>query len=52
LAIARGQLEARLDQTLNRSYRSPANQRFAKHLRREREAMFTFRRCPGLEATN
>src|SRR5271157_4078207 len=52
LAIARGQLEARLDRTLDRSYRSPTNQRFANHLRREREAMFTFLYCPGLEATN
>src|SRR5271166_5679639 len=52
LAIARGQLEARLDRTLDRSYRSPTNRRFANHLRREREAMFTFLYCPGLEATN
>ena len=33
LAIARGQLEARLDRTLDRSYRSPTNRRFANHLR-------------------
>ena len=52
LAIARGKLEARLDRELARSYRSPQNQRLANHLRREREAMFTFRYCPGLEATN
>jgi transposase len=52
LAIARDQLEARLDRTLDRSYRSPTNQRFANHLRREREAMFTFLYGPGLEATN
>jgi len=52
LAIARGQWEARLDRTLDRSYRSPTNRRFANHLRREREAMFTFLYCPGLEATN
>ena len=52
LAIACGQLEARLDRALHRSYRSPTNQRFANHLRRERESMFTFLYCPGLKATN
>ena len=52
MAIARGQLEARLDRTLNRNYRSPTNQRLANHLRRERDAMFTFLYCPGLDATN
>ncbi len=52
LAMARGRLEARLDQTLNRRHRWPANQRLAKHLRREREAMLTFPHCPGLVATN
>jgi transposase len=52
LAIARGKLEARLDRVLNRSYRSPANRRLANHLRRERDAMFTFLYHPGLDATN
>jgi len=52
LAIVRGRLEARLDRTLSRSYRSPANHRFANHLRRERKAVFTFLYCPGLDATN
>lgn len=52
LAIARGRLEARLDRALNRNYRSPANRRLANHLRRERDAMFTFLSCPGPEATN
>jgi transposase len=52
LAIACDQLEARLDRTLNRNYRSPANRRFANHLRRERDAMFPFLYCPGLDATN
>ncbi len=52
LAIARGKLEARLDRTLNRNYRSPANRRLANHLRGERDAMFTFLYCPGLDATN
>ena len=52
LAIARGRLEARLDRVLNRNYRAPANQRVANHLRRERDAMFTFLYCTGLDATN
>jgi len=52
LAVARGQLEARLDRVLQRRTRSPANRRLANHLGREREAVFTFLYCPGLEATN
>jgi transposase len=52
LAIARGKLEARLDRVLSRNYRSLANRRFANHLRREREAIFTFLYYPGLDATN
>jgi len=52
LAVARGQLEARLDRDLDRHWRSPANRRFAAHLLRERHALFTFLYCPGLEATN
>jgi transposase len=52
MAIARGRLEARLDRVLNRSYRSPANRRLANHLRRERDAMFTFLYHPGRDATN
>src|SRR6267143_1128816 len=52
LAVARGRLEVRMDRTLERRYRSPQNRRFANHLLREREALFTFLSCPGLEATN
>ena len=52
LAVARGQLEARLDRVLEKRTRSPANRRLANHLVREREAVFTFLYCPGLEATN
>lgn len=51
-AVACGQLEARMDRVLQRHYRTPANQRLANHLIRERDAMFTFLYCPGLEATN
>ena len=52
LAVARGQLETRLDTVLRKRTRSPANRRLANHLARERAAVFTFLYCPGLEATN
>lgn len=52
LAVARGRLEARLDRALQRSYRSGANERFANHLYRERNYIFTFLYYPGLDATN
>jgi len=52
LAIALGKLESRLDRALDKSYRLPANQRLANHLLRERQAIFTFLYCPGLDATN
>ena len=52
LAVARGQLEARLDRVLERRTRSPANRRLSNHIVRERNAVFPFLYCPGLEATN
>ena len=52
LAVARGKLETRLDRVLEKRTRSPANRRLANHLTREREAVFTFLYCPGLQATN
>jgi len=52
LAVAQGQLEARLDRELDRRWRAPANCRLAGHLARERQALFTFLSCPGMEATN
>jgi transposase len=52
VAVSRGRLEARLDQSLQRCYRSSQNRRLANHLLRERDALFTFLNCPGLEATN
>jgi hypothetical protein len=51
-AVAWGQLEARLDRALDRRWRSSANRRLANHLSRERDAVFTFLYCPGMEATN
>jgi transposase len=52
LAVVCGQLEARMDRVLQRHYRTPANQRLANHLLRERDGLFTFLYCPGLEVTN
>jgi len=52
LTVARGRLEAKLDRLLAGSYRSSANERFANHLYRERNYIFTFLYYPGLDATN
>lgn len=52
LAIARGRLEAGMDRLLAANYRRRENQRLADHLLRERDALFTFLHCPGLDATN
>ena len=52
LAVAAGQLEARLEQLLSRRLKHEANQRLARHLRQEQPHLFTFLRCPGLPATN
>jgi len=41
MAVARGRLEARLDRSLQRSYRSPRKSALANHLVRERDALFT-----------
>jgi len=51
-AVLRGKLEASLDRILAHPGRTPANRRLAGHLRRERNAIFPFLYCPGLEATN
>jgi hypothetical protein len=48
LAVATGRLEASLD----RRFRHPANRRLARHLRHELPHLVTFLRCPGLAATN
>ncbi len=52
LAVARGRLEARLDRVLERRYRLAANERFANHLYRERNYIFTFLYYSELDATN
>jgi hypothetical protein len=53
LWTATGQLEAKLDRLLAKTYQDPANRRLAKHLLHERPYLFTFLYCPGLvDATN
>jgi len=52
LWTATGRLEAHLDRLLARSYRCESNRRLAAHLRHEQPHLFTFLRCPGLDATN
>ena len=52
LWTATGRLESRLDQLLGRSYRCESNRRLAAHLRHEQPHLFTYLRCPGLDATN
>jgi transposase len=52
LSIATGKLEAKLDRMLETRRRNPANRRLSRHLEHERLWLFTFLRCPGLDATN
>jgi transposase len=52
LAIATGRLEAELDRWLEKTWRLPANQRLANHLRHEQPWLFTFLHCPGIDPTN
>jgi transposase len=52
LAVATGRLDAQLDRLLDGHFRCPDNRRLANHLRHEQPHLFTFLRCPGLDATN
>ena len=52
LASAAGRLAADMERLLAPHYRSPENQRFAKHLLHEYDRLFLYLNCPGLEATN
>src|SRR5438128_5389754 len=52
LAVATGLLEASMDRLLDKDYRTASNKRLAKHLRQQREYLFTFLHFPGLEGTN
>lgn len=48
LRIARGRLEGQLDRLLDKTFASPSNFRLAKHLVRQRPALFTFLDWPGM----
>lgn len=52
LAVATGRLEAAMDRLLDKTYHTASNKRLAKHLRQQREYLFTFLHYPGLEGTN
>ena len=52
LAVATGRLEAAMDRLLDHDYHTASNRRLAKHLSQQREYLFTFLHCPGLEGTN
>ncbi|MBI4875826.1 MAG: IS66 family transposase [Acidobacteria bacterium] len=52
LWTAAGRLQAQLGRLLERSWRTEANRRLGKHLRRQEPHLFTFLHCPGVEATN
>lgn len=45
-------LEAHMDRLLATPWRALPNHRLASNLYHERDALFTFLYCPGLEATN
>ena len=52
LSIATGKPEAKLERMLKTRRQNPANRRLAHHLEPELLWLFTFLRCPGLDATN
>jgi transposase len=52
LAVARGRLENQLLDLIFPPKSNAANERLAQHLWAHREALFTFLRQPGLDATN
>jgi transposase len=52
LYVATGRLENEMDRLLAATFRLPENRRLAKHLRHEQPHLFTFLKCPGIEATN
>jgi transposase len=52
LAVSRGRLENRLADLIFPPKTNAANERLAQHLWAHRDALFTFLRQPGLDATN
>ena len=52
LRVAKGLLQAKMNRPLHGRFTNPANQRFAKHLRRYRDNLFVFLDRADVEATN
>lgn len=52
LAVARGRLENQLSELISPPKMNAANETLAQHLWNHRDALFTFLRQPGLDATN
>jgi len=52
LACSLGRLQARSDRLLRWTRTHPDNERFAAHLNRHRDHLFTFLETPGIDATN
>ena len=52
LRVAKGLLQAKINRLLHGRFTNPANQRFAKHLRRYRDNLFVFLDRADVEATN
>jgi transposase len=52
MVSATGRIEAQMKRLLQPAYRSAENRRLAKHLNHEFNYLFTYLKCPGLEATN
>ena len=52
LYVATGRLEYSMDRLLAPTFRLPANRRLANHLIHEQPHLFTFLKCPGIDATN
>ena len=52
LRVAKGLLQAKMNRLLHGRFTNPANQRFAKHLRRYRDNLFVFLDRADIEATN
>ncbi|MBI2923063.1 MAG: IS66 family transposase [Planctomycetes bacterium] len=52
LAVATGRLQARLDRLVGPIKTNPDNERFAKHLEKHGDEIFTFLKQPAIEPTN
>lgn len=52
LASLTGKLEIELERLIDRDFRNDDNRKLAKHVGHELPYLFTYLKCPGLEATN